>query len=47
LDLSGKIIDSFSVENFIKVNLQNLEKGVYMLNINSESGRSSKKLILE
>ncbi len=47
LDLSGKIIDSFSVESFIKVNLQNLEKGVYMLNINSESGRSSKKLILE
>jgi len=47
IDLSGKIVDSFSVESFIKVDLQNLEKGVYMLNISSESGRSSRKLILE
>jgi hypothetical protein len=47
IDLSGKIIDSFSVQGFKKVDLQHLERGVYLLNFSSKSGRSSKKLILE
>jgi len=47
IDLSGKIIDAFSVQNFKTVDLQQLEKGVYILNISSKSGRSSRKLILE
>jgi myo-inositol-hexaphosphate 3-phosphohydrolase len=47
IDLSGKIIDSFSVQSFKKVDLKYLERGVYLLNISSKSGRSSRKLILE
>ena len=47
IDLSGKIIDSFSVQGFKKVDLQHLERGVYLLNFSSKSGRSSRKLILE
>jgi hypothetical protein len=47
IDLSGKIIDAFSVQSFKNVDLQQLEKGVYILNISSKSGRSSRKLILE
>lgn len=47
IDLSGKICDSFSVDNFKKTDIQHLEKGVYILNVSSKSGRSSRKLILE
>jgi hypothetical protein len=47
IDLSGKIIDSFTVQSFKKVDLQHLERGVYLLNFSSKSGRSSRKLILE
>jgi len=47
IDLSGKICGSFSVDNFKKIDIQHLEKGVYILNVSSKSGRSSIKLILE
>jgi hypothetical protein len=47
IDLSGKICDSFSVGSYKKIDIQHLEKGVYILNVSSKSGRSSKKLILE
>ncbi len=47
LDLSGKICDSFSVDKFKKIDIQHLEKGVYILNVSSKSGKSSRKLILE
>lgn len=47
LDLSGKICDSFSVDSFKKIDIQNIEKGVYLVIVSSKSGRSSTKLILE
>lgn len=47
IDVFGKVMSNFSTEGFHKIDVENLPRGVYVLNFTTKKGNLSQKIILE